>query len=317
MIIVFKIVFVVILVIVATLTAAWLYTRAIDKKIKENYLPKGSFTSVDGGKIHYIKQGNGPTLILIHGLAGNALNFSRLTNVLSQHYTVYCIDRPGSGYSTRNANTSASFEVQSRMILEWMSKVGIDKAYVAGHSMGGAIALRLALDAPSKIKSVTLLAALTVPSKEGAGPLTSLYIPNTKLRKLIANTIATPLRVKWGTRPMEEIFYPEHVPADFASKDGGALALHSSNFFNASCDIVASMSSLYKQYKQYHTISCPVGIMYGAHDAILNPNTHMSYITKTIPTCLSQTLKNAGHMLPITQPQACATFINQVNNVVP
>ena len=313
--IVLAVIFIFIFIVIGILTVAWIYTRMVNNKIERNCLPKGVFIPVNGGKIHYIQQGHGPALILIHGLAGNALNFSRLSEQLSQHYTVYSIDRPGSGFSTRDANTSASFEVQSRMIQEWMSKVGITEAFVAGHSMGGAIALRLALDAPNKIKAVTLLAALTGPSKEGAGPLTSLYIPNRIIRHIIANTIATPIRMKLGKRQMEAIFSPDRVPLDFASKDGGALALHSSNFFHASCDIVASMSSLYKQYKLYSAITCPTGILYGEKDAILNPNTHISFVTKTMPECLSQTLPTAGHMLPITQTKACATFINKVNGI--
>ena len=313
--IVFTVLFVVILIVTGILTAGWVFTRSTDKKIEREFQPPGSFTPVSGGEIHYTQQGSGPALILIHGLAGNALNFSRLATLLSEHYTVYCIDRPGSGFSTRNNTTSASFEVQSRMILEWMSKVGIDEAYIAGHSMGGAISLRLALDAPEKIKAITLLAALTVPSKEGAGPLTSLYIPNASLRRLIANTIASPLRIKWGTQLMDKIFYPEKVPLDFASKDGGALALHSSNFYHASCDIVASISSLYKQFKQYNMISCPLGILYGTDDAILNPSTHMPYITQSCPNSVAETIPNAGHMLPVTQPKACVAFINKVNGV--
>jgi len=303
-----------IVIVVVILLVARFFTHYLDKKIEKEFHPQGTLISVSGGKIHYTQQGRGPALVLIHGLSGNGLNFSALAALLAEHYTVYCIDRPGSGHSIRDKGTSANFKTQSAMILEWMSEVGLKSAFLAGHSMGGGIALRMALDAPERVNAVTLLCPLTVPSSEAPGPLSSLYIPGVRLRKLVAKTIATPLRVKLGKRQVGEIFHPENVPADFSLKSGGALALHSYSFFHASSDIVASTGSLYKQFKKYSDISCPVGILFGEADAILKPITHMTYITTTLPHCTAKTLPGAGHMIPVTQPKACADFISQVNN---
>jgi len=308
-------IYIVVALIFCLLVASWFFTQHIDKKIEKNFRPPGQFSDVQQEKIHYTKQGQGPALILIHGLAGNALNFTALANQLAKHYTVYSIDRPGSGFSTRHRNTSADFSVQSATILAWMSQLNLGEAFVAGHSMGGAIVLRMALDAPEKIKSVSLLCPLTVPLTKGPGPLSVLYIPHQKLRSLISKTLAAPVRIVFGKKQVAQVFFPERVPSNFGSESGGALALHSESFYQASCDMVASTESLYKQFEHYKTISCPVGILYGEQDAILSPDAHMSYIATSLPSSMAEIIPNAGHMIINTQAEACFNFINKVNKI--
>jgi pimeloyl-ACP methyl ester carboxylesterase len=299
-------------VIALMLLTTWWFTRHTNKKIERQFLPTGTFTEVDGGRIHWHQQGQGPALILIHGLAGNGLNFSTLAAQLAEHYTVYNIDRPGSGFSERHAKTSANFKQQSQMILQWMDKVGLTTAFVVGHSMGGAISLRLALDAPNRIRAITLLCPLTTPAMEPPGPLMSLYIPHTGLRHLLANTLATPIQMQRGKKGVAQVFYPEAVPNTFALEGGGALSLHSKRFFHASSDIVASASSLYEQYERYDDIKCPVGVLFGENDKILRPNTHIPAVTSKVSNSISDVIPNAGHMIPITRPHECKAFIDKV-----
>lgn len=285
------------------------FTTKMDNNIESIFTPTGKLTTVSGGIIHWQKQGNGPALILIHGLLGNSNNFNALAKTLADRYTVYSIDRPGSGFSTRYKGTSASFEQQSKMILEWMHKENIVSASVAGHSMGGGIALRMAIDAPEKITSVSLLCPLTTPLQSGAGPLSVLYIPNEFVRKSVSKTISSPLRARFGRKQSAQIFHPEAVPPSFSVDGGGILALHSRSFYEGSRDTVSAQGSLFRQQSRYSQIACPVGILYGENDVILKPADHINTITKAIPSAKSNIIPNAGHMIPVTQVQACADFI--------
>ena len=292
------------------------FTAKMDSSIESAFTPSGKLTPVEGGIIHWQKQGNGPALVLVHGLLGNSNNFIELAKTLASRYTVYSVDRPGSGFSSRYKRTSASFEQQSKMIVEWMEKEGIDKASIAGHSMGGGIALRMALDAPEKITSVTLLCPLTTPLKGGAGPLSALYIPNDLVRSSVAKTIASPLRAKLGRKQVAHIFHPEPVPSSFSVEGGGLLALHSRSFYEGSRDTVSAQGSLYRQQGDYHAIQCPVGVLYGGKDTVLKPDVHINAITSAIDTAVTDIIPDAGHMIPVTQVQACAEFIIRVDNKV-
>jgi len=92
------------------------FTAKMDGNIESAFTPAGKLTPVSGGIIHWQKQGSGPSLLLIHGLLGNSNNFNELAKTLADRYTVYSIDRPGSGFSSRYKGTSASFAQQSKMI---------------------------------------------------------------------------------------------------------------------------------------------------------------------------------------------------------
>ena len=306
--------FIALLIIVFILALLVWFTTNIDKKIEQNFFATGKLTHVEGGTIHWQMQGSGPALVLIHGLLGNSANFSKLASILATRYTVYSIDRPGNGFSIRAKSTSASFEKQSSMIREWMDKVGIENAYLVGHSMGGGIALRMAIDAPERINAVSLLCPLTTRLLKGAGPLSILYIPNNFLRKSISKTIASPFRVKFGSKQISQIFHPEAVPKSFAKHGGGALALHSKSFYEGSRDTVAAQGSLGRQHSAYANITCPVGVLYGEQDAILAPDMHIHPVKSTIAGSVSEIIGDAGHMIPVTQPQRCADFIFTIND---
>ena len=304
------------LIIISIFAALIWFTAKMDSSIESAFTPSGELTPVDGGIIHWQKQGNGPALVLIHGLLGNSNNFHELAKTLASRYTVYCVDRPGSGFSSRYKGTSASFEKQSKMILEWMEKEGIEKASIAGHSMGGGIALRMAIDAPETIRSVSLLCPLTTPLKGGAGPLSVLYIPNEFVRTSVAKTIASPLRAKLGRKQIARIFHPEPVPTSFSIGGGGLLALHSRSFYEGSRDTVSAQGSLHRQQSYYNKIKCPIGILYGEKDTILKPDEHISAVTSAKNTAVSDIIPDAGHMIPVTQIQTCADFIIKIDSKV-
>lgn len=302
------------LIIICILIALIWFTAKMDSSIESAFTPSGKLTPVEGGIIHWQKQGSGPSLILIHGLLGNSSNFNDLAKTLASRYTVYSVDRPGSGFSSRYKRTSACFEQQSKMILEWMRIEGIEKASIAGHSMGGGIALRMAIDAPEKITSVSLLCPLTTPLKGGAGPLSVLYIPNEFVRNGVAKTIASPLRAKLGRKQVAQIFHPEPVPSSFSIEGGGLLALHSRSFYEGSRDTVSAQGSLHRQQNYYNDIQCPVGILYGEKDTILKPSEHIEAVTSTLKTAVQKIIPNAGHMIPVTQARICADFIVEIDS---
>jgi pimeloyl-ACP methyl ester carboxylesterase len=304
--------FVVLLVIVLLIGLAVFYTQKIDKSIESQFSPPGKLTTVNGGVIHWQVSGSGPAIILVHGLLGNSRNFYELASILAQHYTVYSVDRPGSGFSSRMTSTPSTFEKQSQMLLEWMDKENISEAALVGHSMGGGISLRMALDAPQKIRAVTLICPLTTMLKGGAGPLSMLYIPNHTARRAVSKTIASPLRVAMGRKQIAQIFFPEPVPEDFAITGGGLLSLHSRHFYEGSRDTVSAQGSLHRQSSMYGNITCPVGVLYGGQDVILNPKEHIQAVVDKLPSARTHIVAEAGHMLPMTQPALCANFIEEV-----
>ena len=141
--------------------AAWT-ARQVEKLLP----PRGTFIEVDGARIHYLDEGSGPPLVLIHGLGGQMHNFTHsLLDRLKRDHRVIILDRPGSGYSSRPQHGSATLASQARTIAHFIDALGLDRPLVVGHSLGGAIALMLALDHPDKVGGLALLAPATHPGK--------------------------------------------------------------------------------------------------------------------------------------------------------
>ena len=87
----------------AALGTAYAVVRANTAQAERQMPPSGQFIEVDGVRLHYIEQGSGPVVLLLHGNAGMAQDFaaSGLIERLAEDHRVIAIDRPGFGYSTR------------------------------------------------------------------------------------------------------------------------------------------------------------------------------------------------------------------------
>src|SRR5580658_6001980 len=112
--------------------AAWT-ARRVEKALP----PRGHFIEVDGARIHYLDEGSGPPLVLIHGLGGQMHNFTHsLLDRLKHNHRVIILDRPGCGYSTRARKASAALGAQARTIAGLIDKLGLDRPLIVGHSLG-------------------------------------------------------------------------------------------------------------------------------------------------------------------------------------
>lgn len=120
----------------------------------------GRVVLVDGGSIHYVEQGpkDGTPVVLIHGLSGQLQHFTYgLSELLAKDFRVIAIDRPGCGYSTRENDEFSCPEAQGRMINEALDMLNVEKPILVGHSLGGSVALAMALDRPDQIGALALI----------------------------------------------------------------------------------------------------------------------------------------------------------------
>ena len=74
-----------------------------------------------------------------------------LGDLLSHNHRVIMIDRPGHGWSTRDALSNSTPAIQARMIDEALGKLGVDRALIVGHSWGGALAPAMAVNHPQRV----------------------------------------------------------------------------------------------------------------------------------------------------------------------
>ena len=125
---------------------------------EEDAGPKTQVIEVKGRAIRYLKQGDGGTpLVLIHGFGGDLNNWLFNQESLAGKRTVIAFDLPGHGQSSKQVG-NASLGEFAQVLHDVMDALSVPKAHLAGHSMGGGIALEFALAHPGRVASLTLIA---------------------------------------------------------------------------------------------------------------------------------------------------------------
>jgi pimeloyl-ACP methyl ester carboxylesterase len=289
------------------------YSGATARKIEKAVPRDGDLIEVAGETIHYTDQGSGPAIVMIHGLGGQLRNFGRpLVEDLARDYRVIRVDRPGSGYSPRAAGTSARLRVQAETIAELIRVLKLGRPLVVGHSLGGALALSIALNHPDVVGGLALIAPLTQVQdiKDVPEVFKGLVIRSPAVRKTIAWTIATPLGMATADKSLKEVFAPEPVPADFGTEGGGLLAMRPNNFYASSADLVDLEGEMEGLVERYPDLSVPVSILYPRADNLLDAQLHGERTASQIPGAEIE-LVEGGHMLPFTQPERTAAFVRR------
>ncbi len=292
-----------------------LWTRSLAQGAERGVPQAGTLMPVGGGVMHYVDTGprDGPVLVLIHGIAGQLQHFTYgMVDLLQGDYRVIALDRPGCGYSQlANDGDGASLGDQARMIDALLAGLGVERAVVVGHSLGGAVALRMALDCPDRIGALALLCPLTHTQPDAPDALKGLQISTSWVRRLMGATIAVPIGKMTAGKVLGEVFKPEQCPDDFMDRAGAVLGLRPQAFVTACSDMSAVQLEMPAQAARYEgELTIPGGILYGAEDGTLSPDRHGQSMAQYGLSC--ETLAGRGHMIPISAPEDCAGFIRRV-----
>jgi pimeloyl-ACP methyl ester carboxylesterase len=130
---------------------------------------------VGGHQMHYLKAGNGPELVLLHGLLGTASTWEPAIPGLAEESTLYAVDALGIGESDRVAGIDATLEAQASRVVAFMDEAGIDAADLLGTSHGGAVAMTLAAKYPGRVRNLVLHAPAN-PFSHLCDPLVNFYL---------------------------------------------------------------------------------------------------------------------------------------------
>ncbi len=125
--------------------------------IPDNYI--GEKAEINGRMIRYYQTGNGEDILLIHGSMGSVEDWETLYPMLKSRYRVTAIDRPGFGFSDIK-NNDYTIDGNANIVREIIKKLDLKNVIIVGHSRGGAIALRMAIDYDENIKGYLLLAPI-------------------------------------------------------------------------------------------------------------------------------------------------------------
>jgi pimeloyl-ACP methyl ester carboxylesterase len=303
--------------VLAVLATCAVFTWLVARRIDAHFRPAGQWLEVGGERIHYRSLGDGPPIVLVHGLAGESRNFDYLPlQDLARRWRLVLIDRPGCGHSQRADPAVAAIGAQARLVAAFIRAMGFARPpLLVGHSLGGAIGLSLALQDPDCIAGLALVAPLTHFDAKVPGPFRAMAIRTPVLRRWFAHTLSMLAAVYTAPAAMKALFGPHRAPKDFPLRGGGLLSVRPSAFIAASEDLAAVEKDLVPQQARYGEIRLPVRILYGEGDRVLDWRAQGEALQREVRGARLRVIPG-GHMIPVTAAAATAAWLEETARAV-
>lgn len=160
-----------------------------DKTLTQKYTNETSrYVKVDNLTFHYQDEGTGPVLVLLHGVASSSHTWDGWVKELSPYYRIIRIDLPGHGLTgPDNSRKNYDIDYMTDMLSKLLVRLKVDKAHIAGNSLGGYIAWNYAVKNPEKVDKLILLDSAGFPQKmpfimrfaswPGIGEMSQVFMP--------------------------------------------------------------------------------------------------------------------------------------------
>ena len=266
-------------------------------RAEARYPPVGAFVEAEGLRIHYLEKGAGVPVVLIHGASGNLrdMSFSLTDRLAAAGLRAIAFDRPGLGYSERPSERGWDPAVQARVLRAATRALGVERAVVAGHSWGGAVATAWALDAPESVIGAMSIAGATHPWGGDAGLLYSVGA-NRLLSPLARAAAAALVDEDDPSAVIRRIFSPNTPPAGYAGHVGLSLALRPETFRNNAEDLDNLHRAVAGLAPRYPTLAPPVLAVHGAADRTVWASVHAEPLARDAPRGSLELLPGVGHM---------------------
>jgi pimeloyl-ACP methyl ester carboxylesterase len=269
------------------------------------YPALGGFVTVEGQRIHYVMQGNGPDLVLIHGASGSVRDFTfALMDRLAKDYRVIAVDRPGLGHS--DPIPDISLAAQARVIRDAVAQLGADSPIVLGQSYGGAVALAWALDG-----GPTALVLVGAPSLPWPGTLDPWYrITSTPVGRAFATPLAAAFVPESYIRSATAtVFTPAAVPPGYEAHIGLPLIIRRATLATNTAQVNALRAELVTMEPHYAGLTLPIELIHGSADTIVPLDIHSSPLAKLLPNATLTVIPGAGHMPHHSHPEVVIAAI--------
>lgn len=215
-----------------------------------------SIVVIDNQVVHYEVFGRGRPVVFLHGWLGSWRYWFPTMEVVAEQFRTYSFDFWGFGDSRRQAS-QISIQNYSDQVVRFLDELGIEKAILVGHSMGGMVALKTAIQYPERITRVATVGAPIV------GDSLSWLLKLTD-RPLAADLFA---RLPWLRRYLFKFFLGE-------TSDPAVNEVLDDSVKSSSNTLRRAVSSMWRTdlRPELHRLKVPALIVHGGHDDIVHPN---------------------------------------------
>ena len=279
-------------------------------------IPEGATVThldVDGGRARLLRGGSDdrPSLVLIHGGGTDnaAISWSTVFPVLAEHWQVVAIDLPGFGGSA-GIEPVGGPEQLARFVIMVLDRLGLERATCVGVSMGGDVALNLALLAPDRVTGLVLIAPGGLAARVGNRLVHTAAWLGASLPDGLLLPLARLAGHFTGAALRAIVRHPDRLPRDLvdefvreAKRPGGGIAYGRYN--QATIGRTGMINNLLPVVS---TITAPTLIVHGCDDPIVDPRGSV-HAAELMPAAHLILIDDCGHWVQVEKP---ASFLAAV-----
>ena len=254
-------------------------------------------------RVSTLTMGDGPDVLLLHGLGSTRASLFETAAELSSRYRVHAPDLPGFGSSCKPALGSYNAAWFAEIMLGLMDELRIDRAHVVGNSMGGRIAIELGLIAPDRVGALGLLCPAVAWVKRGLHPVVRLLRPEFGLlpHGFRRSLVASQFRSFFYNRDAIDPAVGDLVVDEFRR------IYHSAG---ARFAFLASARNIYLEapfgsggfYPRLAGLKPPALFVWGTHDPLV-PAAFSRHVRRWLPGAEQVTLDLCGHVPQVERPE--------------
>jgi pimeloyl-ACP methyl ester carboxylesterase len=225
--------------------------------------------------VHGVTLGHGPHLLLLHGFVQASWCWRDVLEPLARDHTVHAICVPGFGWSDKPRGVSYRLVDQAARVARWLDAMAIEVVDVVGCSLGGALALQLALDSPARVGRLVLVN----PAGAGRYPMSMLAALQHERLAPLLRLPGVPLGLRTGLRTAAyaelpiDAHYMAHFLAPLRTDGAGEAALRVARTFNA--DLRALDARL-------DAVAAPTLVLRGGRDRVV-PESIVRRVAQRVP----------------------------------
>ncbi|HET7054360.1 MAG TPA: alpha/beta fold hydrolase [Solirubrobacterales bacterium] len=256
---------------------------------------------VHGRSISYTEAGEGPVLLLVHGMAGSRENWRETIEPLARHHTVIAPDFPGHG-SSEAGGGDYSLGALAGGLRDLLLTLGHERATVVGHSLGGGVAMQLAYQHPETIERLVLVSSgglgreVSPVLRAAALPGADLFISLTAGVGQRAGSVLGRGLGAVGLRPSADI---AEVARGYAALEDPAR--RAAFLATLSAVVGTGGQRVHAGDRLYLAEAVPVLIVWGARDSII-PVRHGEEAVRAIPGGRLEVFEDVGHLPQLEAP---------------
>lgn len=255
-----------------------------------------TFIEVEGTRVRFRDEGEGPPVVLIHGFASSLETWELVAPELVKKHRVLSLDLKGFGWTDRPEGDYSPW-AQAKIVRALMDRRGVDRAAIVAHSWGSSVALALALGAPERVTRIALYDAWVF---EDQIPTYFRLARRSGMGELL-------FALNYDERPDERLTLAFHDPAVVTEK----LAEDVERAMSRPGTVAAALAAVRGQQfaeveKRYRTIKKPVLLLWGREDVVTTLD-FGERLFKELPQAKLVVYPKCGHFPMIEAPHASTT----------